>query len=353
MMEQVHGISEKYRKYNPLIGAKYKSSLLEQKIIAIALASSDRIRRENGYLVQEFRGSELQRVLGVKGHAFYEQLDMVGNEMTRRVFGVRDPKNEEFDYIALITRASYKGGTFRIEWNNHLEHWLFELKNNFTVLNLPMTLQFKSVYGFRLYEVLRSICWPAEDFEAGKEFSKNYSLAELKLTLGVINAGADNVQRVLKREKHPDYEKAVSVSKEQVLSTWGNLRAKAIEPAVREINEITDLSLTYEAHGSGRGGKIRDVTFRMKKKEDVVLPKTQVSQDDAFDFAVDEMGLKARDARAVCEAAGYDMEKLEKALDCLTESGENVENPTGFLIKAIKEGWEPKPVQREGYLKVV
>lgn len=364
-MEKINGISEKYSKYNPLIGAKYKSSLLEQKLMAIALASSDRIHKENGYLVQEFRGSELKRLLGVRGHAFYTQLDQAANQMKSRSIGVRDPEKEKFRYLNLITTVEYNEGVFRIEWNNHLEDWLFALKSNFTVLNLDMTLKFRSVYGFRLYEVLRSKCFPKEKFESGEEFSVNYSLSELKLTLGVINAELDTVQRILNNTDHPDYDKAVNASPEKVLSSWKNLKNRAIEPAVKEINSLTDMEIRYEAHGSGQGGKIRDITFFMKKSEAVESnQKPDVDKDDVIEETMDLAGLRLKDARSVCEAAEYDIDKIRKAVE-LSKHMSSIHNFTGFLINAVKEGFvgsedgyaaeEPAEAGDEGefFLKVV
>ena len=173
-----------------------------------------------------------------------------------------------------------------------------------------------------------------------------FSVSELKLDLGVINASDDKVQSVLQRSSHPDYDKAVEVSSAKVLQRWSQFKEKAIDPAVKEINDISDLEVSYETHGAGRGGKIQDITFFVRKKDgydyesNSVQKLQNIDQDEVLEEFMDLSGLRLRDAKAVCVAAQYDLHKLRLAWNFAESYGSEIDNLPGFLIDAIKKGYK-------------
>lgn len=346
--EEVANISEAVRKPNPLILAKYKATLPEIKMWDIVIASRDRIRREPGMLVLEWTAPELRKLLRVTGGSFYKTLDRVADGMTGRKIGIRDPEKQMFEYRVIVNLATYKDGVFRVEMREDSEPFLYELEKQFyTTLNLDTILSFKkSAYSLKLYEALRMICFPKAKFDKGKEFVVTYKVAELKLILGVINANLDKVTKVLHDSKYPDYEKAVEVAPEKVLEEFKNFRARAIEPAVQEINAISDIFVTYEAQNTGRSGKVDSITFHVRKNDQTVEEK-DADPDEVLDFILHIVSPMPtiKEARRIAEAASYDMEKIRKAADALDAYGE-AENPVGFLISAIKGSFEGKRKRR-------
>ena len=365
-MGAVYGIKEDFPKSNALIASKYRTTLTEAKIMSISLAASDRIQKnpETGYLEQKFSAAELREKLGIKGGRLYTTLAETANSMMGRVVGTKDPDKNFFEYISIITRTKYEDGVFTIEYSPHIEKYIMDLKKNFTIINLDIATGFKSIYSFRLYEFLHSFCYPKSDFEAGKVFERNFLLSELMLTLGIVNANNDKVRKILTGAKNPDFDRAVEVARknsEHLYDSWQNLKTRALTPAIKEINETTDLYIDYKANGRGRGGKIHDITFYVKKNPNwnqvetpEILDNAEIDRDAVFDYAVDAIGLKAKDARAVCEAAGYDIEKVRDAWNYASDYSGKIENLTGFLIQAIKDGYaaeEYSPMMRR--LRVV
>lgn len=68
---------------------------------------------------------------------------------------------------------------------------VIELKDNFTVLNLPTMLRFTRNYSYRLYEILKSKCYYPKYVPIGQrtdKFQFRLDLLELKFTIGVLNA---------------------------------------------------------------------------------------------------------------------------------------------------------------------
>ena len=189
-----------FSKSNFLISSKYRSSLLENQIMAISLS---RIQTDGILVYAEIKASELKKMLNITGGSFYAKLDKTANMMTGKTIGFTDPDNEEFEYHAVVTSAKYKRGTFRVEFNHNLKNMISDIKNNFTRLSLPILMQFKTVYGFRLYEVLKSRLYKGDMIVI--------RLSELRFLLGVANAELENVKSILRGNKNPDYDKALKL----------------------------------------------------------------------------------------------------------------------------------------------
>ena len=348
--------SSDYFKSNMLIGAKYKSSLLENKIMAISLNKiKDAEEDKEGTLIVHLKASELKNLLDSKSGSFYNQLDKVGRSMTGRVIGVTDPEKEEFHYMSVINNAHYENGVLTLEYNKNLNKYMKNIKQNFTKLNLETMLGFKSVYSFRLYELLKSRAYyPKGVNRTDNTFVVTFDLAELKLDLGVINAELAKVRSILDEKKTPNFEKAVEASPEKVFTTWFEFRRNCIDVAVKEINDKkdrTEMEVSYVPKKSGQGGKVYAVDFYIKLGKPVVAENTDIvntepvelSEDDKIMFydevcdLIDEK-IRIKDAKMIAEAAGYRLDVIREKYEMAAET--NVDNIVGWLISAIRDDYK-------------
>ncbi len=351
-------ISSDYLKNNLLIGAAYKSSLLENKIMAVALANvKDAMVEEDGTVVSIIRANDLVRLLNANRGSFYKQLEMTANSMRSHSIGMRDPEKGYFDYVTLITRTTYEDGDFRIEWNRHLKPYLKDISSNFTVLNIQTMLSFKSVYSFRLFELLKSQCYTSKyRHNTGGEYIIEYSLAELKLNLGVVNAEEIGVQKELKKKKTPDYDKAVNVAKDRLYETWKDFKKYVVSVACDEITEKTDMDISYEPIKEGRGAKVTSIIFRVRykntdntenisKTQRSAKKQTKEGSAETDKFAVIakvtrliQEELPAADIVSICNAGNYDYEKISSVY-ALAKKAKNVKSLTGFMISGIRNNY--------------
>lgn len=378
---------DNYKKSNFLITSKYKSSILENKILSIALANADDIHEESEGLVYEIAVSDLKRKMNISKSygSFYDKLDDAAKSMTGRTIGTSNKKNRTFDYISVVTRATSKDGIFRIIFNPALKENIIDIKDKFTVLKLSTMLSFKSSYSLRLYELLKDelqeIKWQ-QDRDAmtlGKKntyrqenffkYETSIGLAELKLEMGVVNAELDKVKRVL-QGKNPDYEKAVASSPEQIFKSWSDFRRRVLEKATEEINEKTDLHVDFEADKAGRGGKVVGVTFIItdsksyKSSNAKVKPAaTDVFMDDLgepyiveeeeldIDDLIDKVrmiiseNLKTKEIKSILQAADNDISKIKDAYELACKQSV-IENLVGWMISAIKNGYTATPKKK-------
>ncbi len=334
----------RFSKSNVLIGAKFKSSLLENKIMAISLARIDNMKEDpkTGALYSEIRASELRARLGGNSGSFYKQLEQAAQSLASRIIGFSSPEKQMFDYIAVVIRAHYENGILTLEYNRHIKKYIRSLKNNFTILELDEMLKFKNVYSFRLYELLRSRAYhPKNSRNSGNVFRISFNLSELKLNLGVVNAQLDSVKKILNNSSSPDYDRAVEASPERTLENWRDFKRCCLDKATNEINSITNMSVSYEAMKGGVGSKVYAVDFIVTLKD---MVEKNVEPPDR-DSVLDEIGdliikkLRFSELKAIAEAADYDVEKVKKAYDIVSKS-KNVEDFTSYMIAAIKNGYE-------------
>ena len=313
--------NDNYSKPNFLISAKYKSSLMANKVLAISLSRlQEAADSRDGVLVSDIKASEIKKLVGGNKGSFYKLLEKTAREMTGRTIGISDPESHMFAYTAVITQAVYAKGVFRIEYNRHLTKYLKEIKRNFTRLKLSVMLTFQNVYAFRLYEILKSEAYPRIFQQRGSNIDK----------------------------KNPDYEKAYQKTPEKVMDTWSDLKRYALDPAVKEINQISDIFVEYITSRSGYGGKIDHVEFKIvlisEEEENLEQVDNEIeilSEDDAIDqtYELFEGALKMKDVRRIVKEAECNFEKIKSAYEVF-HSQQNINNITGFMIKAIQEGYQ-------------
>lgn len=338
-----------YKRSNFLISAKYKASLLENRIMAVSLAkiSSLDYVEEQGNLIVRLRAAELKSMFRSKSNSFYDRLDAVSRTMTGRTIGWTNPEEKSFQYISVITRAEYQNGVFSVEFNRHLKKYIKDLESNFTILNLPTLLSFEHDSSFRLFELLKSRAYVNKGCYDPGVYEIEFGLAELKLELGAVNANLDKVQKTLQGQEAPDFEKAIALAPEHTYDRWCDFDKWILKVACKEINENdkADITVSYKPYGAGRGGKIYKVAFTVTKKKD----KEKLSKEERLTFIDDMMdildgyGLRMKDYDALAEAAGYDLAKIKDAKQAMLSYKGIIEDKTAFLLACIK-----KPHKKDG-----
>ena len=119
-----------------------------------------------------------------------------------------------------------------IEIDRTIAPFLFELKEKFTKYQLYNILAMKSAFSVRIYELLKSYAY---------QRSKIFDLDELKRLLEV-----ENVKSYV---RFPDFRRYV------------------LDIAEREINELTDINISYETIKKGK--KVIKINFSIELKSPI------------------------------------------------------------------------------------
>lgn len=353
----------KFKKANLLISSKFHSPLIENKILMIAMSKIE--LDDTGRPIAKIKASEIMKILGKKNSSVYNQILRVSQNLSGRQILMEDRESSSFLLVNLIGSALYKDSELLIKFEPDIKNLLYDLKKNYTTLDIPMMMSFKSNYSFRIYENLK-----AKAYEPGKKIQNPYltyeipyKLSELKITIGIVDTNVESVKKALQK-KNPDFDKVIQDAPVKFFNEWSDFKKNVLEVAMKEINELSDLSVSYKTTRSGRGGKVDGIIFYVKKKieyvsEDVLKefkPKDeQIIEDvknntkvpasiDVLDYIeqiediIDEP-LKISQMKSLLKASNYNVEKIKKAY-MLSKKQEHIENLMGWLISAIKNDYE-------------
>lgn len=349
--------NDNFIKTNAMIQAKYKSSLMENKLLNLALANSinGKLDRE-GTLVVTLTVPEITKALGIRSHAIYSELDNIAATMTGRVIGVSDPKKKTFKYASLIHVAQYtEDSRFIVKFSKESRELIENISDQYTKLKISTIASFRSVYSLRLYESLKSKAYVPKGESAidKNKIRIEFGVAELQFQMGTVNLEVGNVKNILKetaKTGSPDYERAIESAKEKVNTDWRHF-SRVLKNSVKEINEITEMNVVMEpVPGRGRGGKISRVVFyvdKNKNSEEVSDKEAlvELSEDDVLDeimeMAAELTRIKISECREIAKAAGYSIERVKKAHEAAKQQKEFKSSYTAFMIWAIKDDISP------------
>lgn len=199
--------------HNAITSGRYDYSACMLDILFMILSGLETGKRE--YLISV---KEIELITGRIWN--YQQLRISTEMIGSRMFEIETA--DSYEQLWLFSKVKYiKGnGIFEIKINEEALPYFFDLKNNFTSMQLKSVLNCSSKYAKRLYALAcqwRSI---------GK---KRFEISELKKILGLIN------------KKGEEQFTEITAFKKFVL-----------EIAKKQINENTDIQFDYELMKKGR-----------------------------------------------------------------------------------------------------
>ena len=212
-------------KANEIIEKMARFDLSELRLIAYCIAHYDSRNPEN----RTFKAyvKDLAELFPMDEKSAYAVVQKTMDGISQKPLKVKEGKRlrtcqwfSAFDYIE-------GEGSFEFHIGPEARPYLLGLKDTFTRYRLGDVYQFRSAITWKLYERLKQ--WEAKG-------RWNVELDALREDLGVGG-------------KYP---------------RWDSLSQWVVEPATKEINELSDLSVSYEKERRGR--KISALTFIIKSK---------------------------------------------------------------------------------------
>jgi len=349
-----------YSKSNRIINSKGRSTALGLKIFAFGISN---VQVDNdGQLYSVMRGMDLQKLLGSKSHALYQQIKNVirpkdtvtPSILDWRIF-IEDDETQRIAGVNIITDAVFEGGQLRLSFNNKIKDDIYNLKTNYTILSLVEVAKLKSPYSIRLYEIFKS----EMDYQRAILKSKDrgiyyvtYEINELKRILGVIDPADENGNPVDNKSKSK--KKSTTAAKRDLYPSYTDFKRRLLERVKEELNSNTEVHMDYREKKGGIGGKVQAIEFVLYR-QDIYEQKDTVDASVAKNGDCDAVlkeayelmseDLSRKDIRNICEAAGYDMDKMKKAY-ALSGKQKHISNLTGWMIEAIKNDYS-EPVHKE------
>ena len=212
MESQKISSENKIKQHNTITSGRYDFSACQLDVLFMLLASlkeEDEIGKE-----YHIRVKDIELITGRKWN--YQQLKDGNEGLLSRVFEIQMPKG--LKQIVLFNEVQYLDGTgsFYMKINESARPYFFDLKNNFTLLELKSVLGCSSKHAKRLYSL--ACQWRGTG-------GHTYNLGEFKEMLGLKDP----------KGKEPEQYKQIGQFKEFVLNV-----------AKKQINEHTDIVFDYE-----------------------------------------------------------------------------------------------------------
>jgi len=220
-------------KDNALIDASFNLSLIEQRIMLLAIVEARESINLTPDTAIEIAVNDYVHQFKVDSNNAYSLIKEATKTLKRREFSYLDryKGKEALSTANWVNKVTYidSSGLIVLYLSNEVISLISRLSEQFTKYYLEQVSDFKSKYSIRLYELL--VKWLA----VGK--TDKYSMNDLrsKLGLGVTE-----------------------------YSTMSNFKSNVLDKAVSEINKHTNIAVDYDQFKNGR--IITDIQFKIKSK---------------------------------------------------------------------------------------
>ena len=228
-------------KANVLISAKGRLTALEQKFFCVlvsAITPQDEADQKTLYSfpIRQFAG-----IASVSHSRIYEKVFEAAIRIMERIIVIQ----QEDGPLAVALLSSVKAlageGRIAVRFSEEILPYIFDLKREFTKYQLKNVLGLRSAHAIRLYELLKQT-------ESLKK--RKMTISELKEYLG---AG----------EKYQRFD---------------HLKSRVLDPAIHEINEKTDINVSYAKIKEGR--EFVELKFTIKSNQKPQKPQKRLKKVD-------------------------------------------------------------------------
>lgn len=239
-------------KDNALMNASYNLEVTEQRLILLAIINA----RETGAGITsdsklEIHASDYSKQFDVTKEGAYKALKSAVNNLFERQFSFQEETKKGVGTVRSrwVSRIKYidDSATLEITFAPDVVPLITRLEQHFTSYQLIQVAQLTGKYAIRLYELL--IAWR----EVGKV--PQIGLSDFRERLGVEDS---------------EYK------------AMNHFKSRVLEQSIQQINEHTDITVTYEQHKKGR--LISGFSFRFKQKPKPKEPKKIESKDNTVDM---------------------------------------------------------------------
>ena len=363
-----------YVKSNDMISAKYKSTLMENQVMAIALTRIEENKDDvNNPLEARLYPGELKKLVSDDAH-IYRDLKALAKSITGHTMFLEDGKGN-FKALSVIPNADYQDGVFIIKFNQVLKDHLLGMEKNYTTLELSMMTNFTRNSSFRIYELLKKDLFRSRPSINGGRVDVEYDLFEFRFLIGIANSDNVHVQNRIKTMRVVDWEELYHIleksgSKNDIkFKTTDKLQKDCIRPAQEELAVKSDIRFEYELVRIGRPYKKivfhiypnipsdekerKELERRRKDLESIggkyrqyEIPRDiSLENQSLYDQFVGHNELDKEDIDLLLKVANYVAADVIAAIRYADEQDE-INNYMGYIIRCIqKRYFENGPVE--------
>jgi len=300
---------------NKLIEARYNLTIYEQRLVLIMISMVE--PEDEDFKDYIIKISDFRDLLELKNKNIYSQVKKILLRLRERTLLIPKRKND-FLITGWISSAEYisNEGIVKLSFDAKLKPYLLALKSNFTKQRLGAVIKLKGIYTIRIYGLLK---------QYEKLGAREFLLDDFRNILGIRN---------------------------DQYTLFTNLKARTMTQAQKEFSKknkegfyISDINFDLEVRKTGK--KISHLKFIIKKQQTKIIKqisppisKIEHQQDPIELTAMLKILIPKKQALIFLEQ--YSTEYIIEKLELLTKHQqiENIQNPAGFFVKALKDDWQ-------------
>lgn len=267
---------------------------------------------------------DFAEMVGLKGESTYSEIKKISKTLVSKVIEIPIGKK---DWLVATWASSVRyrssEGTVEFSFDSKLKPYLLQLKNQFTSYKLSNILNLKSTYSIRLYELMKK--WQH---------------------LGHWGCSVDDLRGILGAKNVKSY------------SVYGNFKNRVLSPALLELNDKTDVQISFNEIKKGRSVERIEFTIRHAPEKEIKLPEPKIKPKQSKKVPENE-DVRTRlnglaDKKLYQFTQNYFSQLYQGALFIWGDKAENelamiigyvnveksVQNPLGFIKSQIQLAWE-------------
>ena len=222
---------------NSIISAAHALNLSEKRVISTGLAKLDSMAKKQPSKPIKITALEFSECFGIDETTAYEQLKKGAAALYERNIRriIKTPYGSRVENIRWLDRANYIDGEGYVEigFANAVAPYLMALEKRFTTYKLEQTRALRSIHSWRLFENLKR--WES----TGK---------------WIVDID--------------EFHHAMDAT-ESYRKNFAQLRKWMIEPAVKELGEVSGLDIKWSSYKTGR--KVTRLLFLFQPKAQMSL----------------------------------------------------------------------------------
>lgn len=220
--------------------ARYSLTLRQQKLLFFLMSQVKDTDTASTFI--EFNLREVYDIFGDTSQNYYKAKKELKDLADKSWWIINDKNKDEEILIRFLAKVitNSKTQNVKILWDIDMLPYLQNLKREYTQYKLFYIMTMKSEYSIRMYELLKSV--------AGKTIW-NFKIEDIK-------------RKFMCETKYKQF---------------GHFKSRVIEPAIKEINEKTDINVSYELFRYGAGREYSDIEFTIEPKGESELKKVDTA----------------------------------------------------------------------------
>lgn len=226
---------------NALVRAAHGLTLAEKRVVSVCIAKMDSVRPDNGRYKFRLTAQEFADTFEVDANTAYEQMQFAGDHLMKRIArtfedGRRGKIEHKWVWVSGVT-YHHGEGWMELGFSHEMTPHLTLLRQQFTSYKLKQASALRSIYSWRLFELLMQF-----------------------KTTGVLHIDIDEFCHAVE-------------APESACKDFAQLRKRIIEPAVAELKAKDGMEIEWTPKKQG-GRKITALEFVFQKQPRPAPPAT-------------------------------------------------------------------------------